>query len=77
MLRPFFPELVMCTELLSFEHPTVLLFYLGAQIYTCYCCSNEDTFAYCCKVISFSRTKCAIIVSVHMHVYIFGCMNKK
>ena len=23
MLRPFIPELVMCTELLSFEHPSV------------------------------------------------------
>ena len=26
MLRPFFPELVMSTDLLSFEHPAVLLF---------------------------------------------------
>ena len=26
MLRPFFPELVMSTDLLSFEHPLVLLF---------------------------------------------------
>ena len=26
MLRPFFPELVMSTELLSFEHPSLLLF---------------------------------------------------
>ena len=26
MLRPFFPELVMSTDLLSFEHPSVLLF---------------------------------------------------
>ena len=25
MLRPFFPELVMSTDLLSFEHPSVLL----------------------------------------------------
>ena len=25
MLRPFFPELVMSTDLLNFEHPTVLL----------------------------------------------------
>ena len=24
MLRPFFPELVMSTDLLSFEHPSVL-----------------------------------------------------
>ena len=28
MLRPFFPELVMSTDLLSFEHPSVLLFCL-------------------------------------------------
>ena len=26
MLRPFFPELVMSTDLLSFEHPSLLLF---------------------------------------------------
>ena len=26
MLRPFFPELVMSTDLLSFKHPSVLLF---------------------------------------------------
>ena len=26
MLRPFFPEFVMSTDLLSFEHPSVLLF---------------------------------------------------
>ena len=26
MLRPFFPELVMSTDLLSLEHPSVLLF---------------------------------------------------
>ena len=29
MLRPFFPELVMSTDLLSLEHPSVLLFCLG------------------------------------------------
>ena len=28
MLRPFFPELVMSTDLLSFENPSVLLFCL-------------------------------------------------
>ena len=28
MLRPFFPELVMSMDLLSIEHPTVLLFCL-------------------------------------------------
>ena len=28
MLRPFFPELVMSTNLLNFEHPSVLLFCL-------------------------------------------------
>ena len=28
MLRPFFPELVMSTDFLSFEHPSVLLFCL-------------------------------------------------
>ena len=28
MLRPFFPELIMSTDLLSFEHPSVLLFCL-------------------------------------------------
>ena len=32
MLRPFFPELVMSTDLLSFEHPSVLLF--------CFLCSR-------------------------------------
>ena len=26
ILKPFFPELVMSTELLSYEHPSVLLF---------------------------------------------------
>ena len=29
MLRPFFPELVMSTDLLSFEHPLELLFCIG------------------------------------------------
>ena len=29
MLRPFFPELVMSTDLLSLEHPSVLLFCLS------------------------------------------------
>ena len=29
MLRPFFPELVMSTDLLSLEHPLVLLFCLN------------------------------------------------
>ena len=29
MLRPFFPELVMSTDLMSFEHPSVLLFCLN------------------------------------------------
>ena len=28
MLKPFFPELVMSTDLLSLEHPSVLLFCL-------------------------------------------------
>ena len=28
LLRPFFPELVMSTELLSFKHPSILLFNL-------------------------------------------------
>ena len=28
MLKPFFPKLVMSTDLLSFEHPSVLLFCL-------------------------------------------------
>ena len=45
MLRPFFPELVMSTDLLSFEHPSVLLF----------CFKNKhsleimQTAAYVCK----------------------------
>ena len=29
MLRPFFPELIMSTDLFSFEHPSVLLFCLS------------------------------------------------
>ena len=32
MLRPFFPELVMSTDLLSFEHPSVLQFSLKNAI---------------------------------------------
>ena len=32
MLRPFFPELVISTDLLSFEHPSVLLFCLDHNI---------------------------------------------
>ena len=32
MLRPFFPELVMSTDLLSFEHPSVLLFCLSEKL---------------------------------------------
>ena len=32
MLRPFFPELVMSTDLLSFEHPSILLFCLHVTI---------------------------------------------
>ena len=31
MLRPFFPEIVMSTDLLSFEHPSVLLFCLSCS----------------------------------------------
>ena len=34
MLRPFFPELVMSTDLLSFEHPSVLLVSLSTVDYT-------------------------------------------
>ena len=34
MLRPFFPELVMSTDLLSFEHPSVLLFCFLLHIQT-------------------------------------------
>ena len=36
MLRPFFPELVMSTDLLSFEHPSVLLFCLALQKHPLY-----------------------------------------
>ena len=32
MLRPFFPELVMSTDLLSFEHPSVLLFCFATAV---------------------------------------------
>ena len=32
MLRPFFPELAMSTDLLSFEHPSVLLFCLTNKL---------------------------------------------
>ena len=35
MLRPFFPELVMSTDLLSFEHPSVLIFCLAIAL-SCY-----------------------------------------
>ena len=31
MLRPFFPELVIYMDLLSFEHPSVLLFFLRSN----------------------------------------------
>ena len=34
MLRPFFPKLVMSTDLLSFEHPSVLLFCSLTSIFT-------------------------------------------
>ena len=40
MLRQFFPELVMSTDLLSFEHPSVLLFCFPYQPHQCN--SNED-----------------------------------
>ena len=36
ILRPFFPELVMSTDLLSFEHPSVLLF--------CFFCNTLNIF---------------------------------
>ena len=36
MLRPFFPELVMSTDLLSFEHPSVLLFYFAMHDAFCH-----------------------------------------
>ena len=39
MLRPFFPELVMSTELSSFEHPSVLLFCFVAHLS---CCREKD-----------------------------------
>ena len=32
MLRPFFPELVISTDLLSFKHPSVLLFCLADML---------------------------------------------
>ena len=35
MLRPFFSELIMSTDLLSFEHPSVLLFCLCQQLCIC------------------------------------------
>ena len=36
MLRPFFPELVLSTDLLSFDHPSVLLFcFKRSMIYPC------------------------------------------
>ena len=42
MLRPFFPELVMATDLLSFEHPSVPLFSSShfPLLYTCNICSH-------------------------------------
>ena len=36
MLRPFFPELVMSTDLLSFEHSSVLLFCFNIRIFMWY-----------------------------------------
>ena len=42
MLRPFFPELVMSTDLLSFEHPSVLLFCLSTGL-TKYSAWNLET----------------------------------
>ena len=39
MLRPFFPELVMSTDLLSFEHPSVVLFGLQSLLW-----NNKDVF---------------------------------
>ena len=37
MLRPFFPEFVMSTDLLSFEHPSVLLFCFALTLSNLWC----------------------------------------
>ena len=43
MLTPFFPALVMSTDLLSFEHPSVLLFCLRTLNVRCtFCCVVVD-----------------------------------
>ena len=42
MLRPFFPELFMSTDLLSFEHPSVLLFCFLKRVH------KHNVFLYTC-----------------------------
>ena len=56
MLRPFIPEPVMSTDLLSFEHPSVLLFCL-LLLYTWIICSRNPLCRYTCMPISTHRLK--------------------
>ena len=44
MLRPFFPELVISTDLLSFEHPSVLLFCFLKRVH------KHNVFLYTCCI---------------------------
>ena len=46
MLRPFFPKLVMSTDLLSFEHPSVLLF--------CFACLGAMLSPFIADLVSFN-----------------------
>ena len=41
MLRPFFPELVMSTDLLRFEHPSVLIFCLNINVIWQWCSKHR------------------------------------
>ena len=61
MLRPFFPELVMSTDLLSFEHPSVLLFCSVIL-------SSDHDLSFGVKVIIFH---CSLVIQMLLTCHVF------
>ena len=49
MLRPFFPELVISTDLLSLEYPSVLLFYIAIKYG---CLKSMNNYMYYLQIIN-------------------------
>ena len=66
MLRPFFPELVMSTDLLSFEHPSVLLFCFLRVV----CPEGDVTFHLASKVYAKELYSIRKFIRSRMHQFI-------